>query len=312
MTTAPTIPGDAGPAIALDVADIQAGALSERPSPYVGRYLLLRVDDPATAGSWSAGWPPWPPSAPTRRRSAADAWTTVAFTYRGLEKLGVPAGLPGRLRAGVPRGDGGPRRRTRRRRGERPRALGGAARLTGRARGDLGAGSGRGAAGRGRRAGAGRLRRSRRRRGDLAPGLLPAAVGPHLLRVQGRHRSARRRGQRPPPSQPHRGADQGRRVRARLPRRDRVAAADAEPRRARPQRHVPGLPQAAHPRRRLPSASCASGPPTGPRRSCSAPRWSAAGRAGPRSRWRRTATTPGSAPTRPATTPSATATTVAA
>src|SRR3954466_13999706 len=30
---------------ALDLDDIQAGALHERPSPYVGAYLLLRIDD---------------------------------------------------------------------------------------------------------------------------------------------------------------------------------------------------------------------------------------------------------------------------
>ena len=32
-----------GPPLELD--DIQAGALYERPSPYVGTYLLLRIDD---------------------------------------------------------------------------------------------------------------------------------------------------------------------------------------------------------------------------------------------------------------------------
>jgi len=31
---------------ALDLDDIQAGALHERPSPYVGTYVLLRVNDP--------------------------------------------------------------------------------------------------------------------------------------------------------------------------------------------------------------------------------------------------------------------------
>jgi hypothetical protein len=31
----------------LELDDIQAGALYERPSPYVGSYLLLRIDDRA-------------------------------------------------------------------------------------------------------------------------------------------------------------------------------------------------------------------------------------------------------------------------
>ena len=73
----------------LDLDDIQAGALYERPSPYVGTYLLLgirdrddgrelvrrlhRIANPAG----SAGTPD-------------DTSVTVAFTYRGLEALGVP------------------------------------------------------------------------------------------------------------------------------------------------------------------------------------------------------------------------------
>ena len=35
----------AGPSLELD--DIQAGALFERPSPYVGTYLMLRITDRA-------------------------------------------------------------------------------------------------------------------------------------------------------------------------------------------------------------------------------------------------------------------------
>ena len=74
---------------ALDLGDIQSGALYERPSPYVGTYLLLsirdrqdgralvrrllRVVNPATAGGESG-----------------TTSVTVAFTYRGLEALGVP------------------------------------------------------------------------------------------------------------------------------------------------------------------------------------------------------------------------------
>ena len=33
--------------VTLELDDIQAGALYERPSPYVGTYLLLRIDDRA-------------------------------------------------------------------------------------------------------------------------------------------------------------------------------------------------------------------------------------------------------------------------
>ena len=38
---------DATTGVPLELDDIQAGALYERPSPYVGTYLLLRIDDRA-------------------------------------------------------------------------------------------------------------------------------------------------------------------------------------------------------------------------------------------------------------------------
>jgi len=33
--------------VTLELDDIQSGALHERPSPYVGAYLMLRIDDRA-------------------------------------------------------------------------------------------------------------------------------------------------------------------------------------------------------------------------------------------------------------------------
>lgn len=80
---------DATTGASLELDDIQAGALYERPSPYVGTYLLLcirdrhdgrelvrrlhRIVDPAGAGG-----------------AADETSLTVAFTYHGLEALGVP------------------------------------------------------------------------------------------------------------------------------------------------------------------------------------------------------------------------------
>ena len=73
-----------------DLADIQGGILHPRPSPYVGTYLLLRIDDRHDGREL------------LRRLSAVDrlggrpgqpdggAWLNVALTYRGLEALGVP------------------------------------------------------------------------------------------------------------------------------------------------------------------------------------------------------------------------------
>ena len=75
--------------VTLELDDIQAGALSERPSPYVGTHLLLHIGDrldgrelvrrlqrivnPAGAAATSDG-----------------TSLTVAFTYHGLKALGVP------------------------------------------------------------------------------------------------------------------------------------------------------------------------------------------------------------------------------
>src|SRR3954469_14261968 len=75
--------------VTLELDDIQAGALYERPSPYVGTYLLLRIADRADGREL------------VRRlhglvnpAGAADTpdgtSITVAFTYHGLEALGVP------------------------------------------------------------------------------------------------------------------------------------------------------------------------------------------------------------------------------
>ena len=76
------------PALQLD--DIQGIVLRNRPSPYVGTYLLLRVDDPkagrqlmgrlAELVDSAANW--WQPSLP--------ALLNVALTYQGLQVLGVP------------------------------------------------------------------------------------------------------------------------------------------------------------------------------------------------------------------------------
>ncbi|GAA3870159.1 Dyp-type peroxidase [Leifsonia kafniensis] len=75
--------------VTLELDDIQAGALYERPSPYVGTYLMLRIADRADGREL------------VRRlhrivnpAGAADTpdntSLTVAFTYHGLKALGVP------------------------------------------------------------------------------------------------------------------------------------------------------------------------------------------------------------------------------
>jgi Dyp-type peroxidase family len=74
----------------LELDDIQSGALHERPSPYVGTYLLLRIDDRAAGRELVRRLRPLVDSGRPSSDPARDAWITVAFTYPGLKALGVP------------------------------------------------------------------------------------------------------------------------------------------------------------------------------------------------------------------------------
>src|SRR3954463_13170701 len=75
--------------ISLELDDIQSGVLHERPSPYVGRYLLLRIDDPA-AGRQLVRRLHAVVAASRHPNGARDAWAAVAFPSNGLKRLGVP------------------------------------------------------------------------------------------------------------------------------------------------------------------------------------------------------------------------------
>jgi Dyp-type peroxidase family len=74
---------------ALELDDIQSGALHERPTPYVGRYLLLRIDDRAAGRELVRRLLPFVDSGREAAVPAHGAWLTVAFSHRGLEALGV-------------------------------------------------------------------------------------------------------------------------------------------------------------------------------------------------------------------------------
>ena len=73
----------------LELDDIQAGALFERPSPYVGTYLMLRIADRADGRELVRRLHRIATSSRTSGRRD-DTSLTVAFTYHGLEALGVP------------------------------------------------------------------------------------------------------------------------------------------------------------------------------------------------------------------------------
>src|SRR5437763_6748421 len=74
----------------LELDDIQIGALHERPSPYVGTYLLLRIDVPAAGRALVQRLIPLVDSGRAGSEPEHGAWITVAFTYSGLKALGVP------------------------------------------------------------------------------------------------------------------------------------------------------------------------------------------------------------------------------
>ena len=73
----------------LELNDIQAGALFERPSPYVGTYLLLRIGDRADGRELVRRLHRILTASGTSDMGD-DTTLTVAFTYHGLEALGVP------------------------------------------------------------------------------------------------------------------------------------------------------------------------------------------------------------------------------
>jgi Dyp-type peroxidase family len=78
-----------GPALQLD--QIQGIVLRSRPSPYVGMYILLRVDDPGAGRQLMGRLAELVDSAAGWRQPALPALLNVGLTYGGLNALGVPA-----------------------------------------------------------------------------------------------------------------------------------------------------------------------------------------------------------------------------
>ena len=76
--------------VGLELDDIQNGVLHPRPSPYVGTYVLLRIDDRAAGRELMRRLGPVVSAGPPASDPAHGAWVTVALTYQGLQALGVP------------------------------------------------------------------------------------------------------------------------------------------------------------------------------------------------------------------------------
>ena len=88
----------ATPEVELELDDIQSGALHERPSPYVGSYLMLRIDDRADGRELVRRLRPLVDSGRPSADPAHDAWITVAFTYSGFGGARRTPGLARQLR----------------------------------------------------------------------------------------------------------------------------------------------------------------------------------------------------------------------
>jgi Dyp-type peroxidase family len=77
--------------IQLELDDIQSGALHERPSPYFGTYLFVRIDTTASGRELLRRLLPAVDSSRSLDIPPSGAWVTLALTYQGLRALGVPA-----------------------------------------------------------------------------------------------------------------------------------------------------------------------------------------------------------------------------
>ncbi|MFI9804639.1 Dyp-type peroxidase [Streptomyces sp. NPDC052301] len=74
----------------LELEDIQGTLLRQRPAPYAGAYVLLRIDDAADGRRLIARLLPHVASAARWWDPPSQAWLSVALSYAGLRALGVP------------------------------------------------------------------------------------------------------------------------------------------------------------------------------------------------------------------------------
>jgi Dyp-type peroxidase family len=76
--------------IMLELNDIQAGALRRRPTPYVGAYFLLRIDERQAGREFLRRLIPALASAADPADPNKQAWLAASLTFPGLKALGVP------------------------------------------------------------------------------------------------------------------------------------------------------------------------------------------------------------------------------
>lgn len=76
--------------VVLELDDIQNGAIHPRPSPYVGAYIVLRIDDRRAGRELLRRLIPALADATSPMDPSHQAWVSAGLSFQGLEALGVP------------------------------------------------------------------------------------------------------------------------------------------------------------------------------------------------------------------------------
>ncbi len=74
----------------LELVDIQAGVLRPRPTPYAATYVIFRIDEPSAGRELIRRLSAVVASAADTTSPARDTWVSVAISFQGLKRLGVP------------------------------------------------------------------------------------------------------------------------------------------------------------------------------------------------------------------------------
>ncbi|MFB8331536.1 Dyp-type peroxidase [Bacillus wiedmannii] len=72
-----------------DLKDIQAIVLNDRPSPYVGAYIIIRIEEKKDAIKMLKTIATDITAADYEKSTSKDLWVNIAFTYEGLKKIGI-------------------------------------------------------------------------------------------------------------------------------------------------------------------------------------------------------------------------------
>lgn len=83
--------------VRLDLNDIQGAVLRDRPMPYIGMHLLMRVSDGEHARLLLQRLIPHVTGSGDWEHPADEAWINIAFTVHGLRALGLPEEIVGRF-----------------------------------------------------------------------------------------------------------------------------------------------------------------------------------------------------------------------